>query len=388
MPDFSSLLGMTIFGQNVEGSDLAVVALLVILEGVLSIDNALVLGLLAKRLPARQRQRALTYGLVGAFVFRVIAICTASLLLQWTFVKFLGGAYLAFIAIKHIFFESKEEVDEKIELDEHGHPVIHDREGHDLTPQQEEIELKERVPLPSMAIPGADPESKSKPGPAVRVETAATMRHFWYTVAVIELTDVAFAVDSILAAMALAGSRQDKLWVVVTGGILGVILMRFAAVIFIRLLEKFPRFELAAYLLVLIIGVKLLADWGANSDWSFQQTPAVARSLGSWEPTMIEFEKNRRETVKNYEHWLKENWIFDIPVHDYDDHEHEPIAAELPKDDVVEEPSKIKLPPKVPHLLDFHDLRRPECMTFWIIMLICFGIGFIKPREDETPKVE
>ena len=51
------------------------------------------------------------------------------------------------------------------------------------------------------------------------------MRHFWYTVAVIELTDVAFAVDSILAAMALAGSRQDKLWVVITGGILGVILI-------------------------------------------------------------------------------------------------------------------------------------------------------------------
>src|SRR5215211_7300025 len=102
MPDFPSLLGFTLFGQNMEGADIAVVLLLVVLEGVLSIDNALVLGLLAKRLPASQRKRALTYGLVGAFVFRVIAICTASLLLKWTFVKFLGGAYLAYIAVKHI----------------------------------------------------------------------------------------------------------------------------------------------------------------------------------------------------------------------------------------------------------------------------------------------
>src|SRR5688572_30829575 len=87
------LAQIDIFGQRAEYSDLAVVALLVLLEGVLSIDNALVLGLLAKRLPKHQRARALSYGLIGAFVFRVIAICTASLLLQLPFVKFLGGAY-------------------------------------------------------------------------------------------------------------------------------------------------------------------------------------------------------------------------------------------------------------------------------------------------------
>jgi len=92
------------------------------------------------------------------------------------------------------------------------------------------------------------------------------------TVLVIELTDIAFAIDSILAAIALVGSApaahagtHPKLWVVLAGGMLGVVLMRYAAVVFIRLLERFPRFEEAAYLLVILIGAKLLVDWGLNS---------------------------------------------------------------------------------------------------------------------------
>jgi predicted tellurium resistance membrane protein TerC len=86
------------------------------------------------------------------------------------------------------------------------------------------------------------------------------------------MTDIAFAIDSILAAIALVGGApaghqgpHPKLWVVITGGMLGVILMRFAAVMFIKLLERFPRFEVSAYLLVLVIGGKLLADWGFNT---------------------------------------------------------------------------------------------------------------------------
>lgn len=347
-----------LFGQTVEGSDLAVIALLVVLEGVLSIDNALVLGLLAKRLPPDQRKRALTYGLVGAFVFRVVAICTASLLLQWTFVKFLGGGYLVYIAVRHLFFESHEEEAEKIELDAQGNPILVDAEtGGPLTEKQEELEIEERVPV------YAKPETRQRTGAAA----------FWPTVAIIELTDVAFAVDSILAAMALAGSRTEKLWVVIAGGILGVVLMRFAAVIFIKLLDKFPRFEIAAYLLVTVIGVKLLADWGFNSDWSFDRQPAIASRLGTWKESFEGLEKKRLASIEDYDGWLEKNWIFKLPkqtVH-HDDHEHEE-----PKEE-----GKVEVP-HTPHLLDFHDLRRPECMTFWIIMAVCFGVGFIRPKED------
>src|SRR5688572_22782551 len=114
---------MTLFwGQTVEPSDLFVVGLLVVLEGVLSIDNALVLGLLAKRLPKSLRPRALSYGLIGAFVFRFLAIGMATFLLKWTFVKFLGGAYLVYIALRHLIFESKEGHHETMVVDEEGHP--------------------------------------------------------------------------------------------------------------------------------------------------------------------------------------------------------------------------------------------------------------------------
>ena len=117
----------------------------------------------------------------------------------------------------------------------------------DMDDEQEMIEIRERVPVP---LPE---ETNVKAG-----------WDFWKAVIVIELTDIAFAVDSILAALALVGSSPNdkgfhpKLWVVVLGGIIGLMLMRVAAAMFIKLLEKFPRFETAAYLLVTVIGFKLL----------------------------------------------------------------------------------------------------------------------------------
>lgn len=246
------------WGQTYGNHDLIVILLLVLLEGLLSIDNALVLGLLAKRVPKHLQGRALTYGLVGAFVFRLLAVATASYLLKWRIVKLIGGGYLIYIAVKHLFFESQEEAAETLGTDQEGHLELRDAAtGNPLTDDQEMQEIKERVPVPI-------PEEQLRAG-----------RSFWMTVVVIELTDIAFAVDSILAAIALVGAPpadhpenalHPKLWVVVAGGILGIMLMRVAAAMFIKLLEKFPRFELAAYLLVIVIGLKLLADWGFNSE--------------------------------------------------------------------------------------------------------------------------
>ncbi len=210
-------------GQTFTTNDIAVIGLLVVLEGVLSIDNALVLGLLAKRLDREKQSKALTYGLIGAFVFRLIAIALAQYLLRWRIVKVLGGGYLLWVSLKH-FFLRREVEDEAADL--------------------------------------------AKP-------LRTTTRDFWSVVLAIELTDMAFAVDSILAAIALVGPQPEgteigslhpKLWVVITGGMIGVALMRVAAVLFIRLLEKFPRFETAAYLLVMVIGAKLLLDWWFNAD--------------------------------------------------------------------------------------------------------------------------
>lgn len=182
-------------------NDLVTIGFLVFLEGVLSIDNALVLALLVKPLPHELQKKALTYGLIGAVVFRIIAIGMAAYLMQWEWVKFVGGAYLLYLSIKYVIDKRKDEVKE-----------------------------------------------------AKAPQSAA--RAFWMTVVIVELTDVMFAIDSILTAVALT----QKVWVVMTGGLIGLLAMRFAASLFIKLLDKFPRFEPTAYLLVAIVGVKLLVE--------------------------------------------------------------------------------------------------------------------------------
>ncbi len=357
------LADIEIFGQLLEWPDLLIVGLLIILEGLLSIDNALVLGLLAKRLPKHLRSRALSYGLIGAFVFRVLAIGTASFLLQWTFVKLLGGGYLIFIALKHVMFESGED-EEKYTLDEDGAPhVVDSFTGEDLDVDRENIEIEQRIPIGASLVRQGNTASKldsTADGPYCSTNSF-TASAFWKMVLIIELTDIAFAVDSILAAMALAGSEPEKLWVVVLGGLLGVILMRFAATLFIGLLERFPRFELSAYLLVAVIGIKLVTDWGVNSDWSFDKTPNVAAWLGSAHKSFQDFEHERVKVAEDYHGWLENNWPLGVaPTHDG---------------------HKIK---RTPHIVDFHDVRRPESLIFWLSMAVCFGIGFVPPRR-KTP---
>jgi YkoY family integral membrane protein len=299
------------FSQAFEINDIAVVGLLVVLEGVLSIDNALVLGLLAKRLPKPQQRRALMYGLVGAFAFRFVAIAVAQQLLQWRIIKLLGGGYLIFVAWKYFFIESRQAEDDHFELDTEGAPVlVDDISGRPITGEREESELEARMPVPGLAVlTESEPAVALPPAPS---RSTGTDRKFWTTVGVIELTDIAFAVDSILAAIALVGPApathnglHPKLWVVVTGGLIGLVLMRVAASVFIRLLERFPRFEVAAYLLVAVIGAKLTADWYFNS------------------------------------------------------------AAH-------------------PHRLDFHSPGSLAFWTFWALMLLCLGVGFIpKPTAQK-----
>lgn len=181
----------------ITSNDLFLILLLVFLEGILSVDNALVLAILAKHLPKKEQQKALTYGLVGAFVFRFISLFMVTYLTKWVWVKFIGGGYLVFIAVKNLFFASKKD-------------------------------------------DGFENKTTS----------------FWKTVVLIELTDIAFAVDSILAAVALT----PKLWVVFTGGVLGIIMMRFAASTFIKVIDKYPQLEKTAYLLVLTIGTKVIIE--------------------------------------------------------------------------------------------------------------------------------
>jgi len=190
------------FGQTFAASDLAGVAMLVFLEALLSADNALVLAIMVKHLPKPLQQKALLYGLAGAFVFRLIAILAASIVLSQWWLQAIGAAYLLYLPIKHFM---------------HKH---------------------------------AESSGKAKAGAG-----------FWQTVIAVELTDIAFALDSVLAGIGFIstpeGVRQDKIWVVYLGAIIGIILLRFAASLFVRLLERFPSLDHVAYILVGWVGVKL-----------------------------------------------------------------------------------------------------------------------------------
>ncbi|MFA5866137.1 MAG: TerC family protein [Phycisphaerae bacterium] len=179
-------------------NDLATIATLVVLEGLLSADNALVLAILVRHLPKLQQVKALRYGIIGAFVFRAIGVVTASWLIHYWQFKAAGAAYLLYLTIKHFFFTSHHEVNKN------------------------------------------DPTYRAGPG-------------FWKTIVLVELTDVAFSVDSIVAAVGMT----KKIWIIYLGGIMGIIAMRFVAGTFLRLLDRFPTLERAAYLLVGWIGIKL-----------------------------------------------------------------------------------------------------------------------------------
>lgn len=195
-----------------------VLLVLVTLEGLLAADNALVLAVMVKHLPEEERKKALFYGLVGAFIFRFASLFVISYMVDVWQVQAIGAIYLLFIAINHLF---KKVVKGKAE-------------------ETKEVQETE----------------KKKSG-------------FWLTVLKVEVADIAFAVDSILAAVALAvalpelpigtigGMNAGHFIVIFTGGLIGVVIMRFAANLFVTLLNKKPGLEVAAYLIVGWVGVKL-----------------------------------------------------------------------------------------------------------------------------------
>ncbi|MCA0971110.1 TerC family protein [Halobacillus litoralis] len=203
-----------------------VLLVLVGLEGILAADNALVLAILVKHLPEEKRKKALFYGLFGAFVLRFGSLFVISFLVDVWQVQAIGAAYLLFISIKHLVDKWR------------------DRKKDEAETEEEEI---------------VDAESQKGKG-------------FWATVVKVELADLAFAVDSILAAVALAVALPEtalpdvgsldggQFAVVLAGGMIGIIIMRYAAGVFVNLLKSRPGLEIAAFVIVGWVGVKLLVQ--------------------------------------------------------------------------------------------------------------------------------
>jgi YkoY family integral membrane protein len=191
--------------MDVQLSDFVTIGLLVLLEGLLSADNALVLALMILGLPRRQQKKALRYGLVGAFAFRILATLLATHLIRIEWVKLLGGLYLLYLSYQHFF-----------------------RSG------------------------GA--EERGKPRPA---QPWLGLSALWGTVVKVELVNIAFSVDSILVAVAMS----SKTWVVLSGGLLGIIAIRVVIGQLLAIVRKYPAIVDGAFIIIAWVGVKLLVEY-------------------------------------------------------------------------------------------------------------------------------
>lgn len=194
----------------IEVADLITIFLLVLLEGLLSADNAMVLAVLVLGLPAAQRQKALRYGIGGAFAFRAAATIGATQVIHFSFVQLLGGAYLLYLPYRHF----------------RGHGESDD-----------EPTGRRRTP----------PRAKGWLG----------LSAFWATVVKVELTDIVFAIDSILVAVAMS----NKLWVILTGGLLGIVAMRVVIGKLLALVQRYPALVDGAFVIITWVGVKLFIEY-------------------------------------------------------------------------------------------------------------------------------
>jgi len=182
-----------------------VIISLIIIEGLLSVDNMLAIASMASQLPEHQKKVALRLGLAGAYVFRGAALLFAGFIMENEWVKFLGAFYLIHLMTEH-FSNYAAETD-------------------------------------------SDPETKARPP-----------RTFWTTVIAILLMDLSLSVDNVITAVAMS----PKLWVVYLGVFLGLLTLWLFATVSLKLVERFPILQHTAFLLIGYVGMILLTEMTAE----------------------------------------------------------------------------------------------------------------------------
>jgi len=176
---------------------------IMILEIVLSIDNAAVLAAMVKELPKEQQKKALTYGIAGAYVFRGLALAFASILIKLVWLKVAGGLYLMYLAYKALSSNVEQSGESKMSI---------------------------KIPFLSA---------------------------LWSTIVAIEMMDLVFSIDNVFAAVAFT----PNLWLICGGVFIGILAMRFATTKFVKVLEKNPILERVAYWVIGALGLKLVSSY-------------------------------------------------------------------------------------------------------------------------------
>lgn len=203
----------SIFGSDLEAAFLIILNLILI-ESLLSVDNAAVLATMVMDLPENDRRKALKYGIIGAYVFRGLCLLFATYLIHIWWLKPLGGLYLLYLATAY-FIKKK-------------------------TPEKEDDMLQKK---------------RSK----FYQYTFGKLGPFWATVIMVEVMDLAFSLDNVFAAVAYVENYEQPqgLYLVWIGVFIGILAMRFVAQAFVKLMEKFPFLETSAFLVIGILGIKL-----------------------------------------------------------------------------------------------------------------------------------
>ena len=210
-------------GFDLQSADFVTIGILVLLEGLLSADNALVMAIMVLGLPRADHRKALRYGIVGGFAFRTGATVLAAWLIRVAWIKLLGGLYLAYLTWSH----------------------FHQRNG----------------------------GGKHEPP---RARPALGLSAFWTTVVRVELVNLAFSIDSILVAVAMS----PKMEVVVTGGLLGIVAMRIVAGQLIELIRRYPAIVDGAFVIIGWVAFKLAVEYAHDVGWvQFEIPKAVSLGL-------------------------------------------------------------------------------------------------------------
>lgn len=194
---------------NNPAHSLFVIGNLIIIESLLSVDNAAVLATMVMDLKDEEKEKALKYGIWGAYFFRGLAMLFASVLIKIWWLKPLGGLYLLYLVFdwwKGKQTETKED---------------------DLVDKNSNWFYK---------------------------NTVGVIGSFWATVGLVEIMDMAFSIDNVFAAVAFS----KNIILVCIGVFIGILAMRFIAQWFVKLMEKYPFLETAAFLVIGILGLKLM----------------------------------------------------------------------------------------------------------------------------------
>ena len=245
-------------------ASLAIIGNLIIIESLLSVDNAAVLATMVMDLPQKERDKALKYGIWGAYIFRGLAMIFAAFLLGFWWLKPLGGMYLLWLVVNQ--FKSKLGYGEKGSiifkiLSLFGIMMLIQNDG-----TINELALWSLRSLAAVFIgyliyafiklkeDNEDDGEINKSNNAVYKFFQNKIGVFWSTVILVEIMDMAFSIDNVFAAVAFT----PNIILVCTGVFIGILAMRFIAQWFVKLMEKYKFLETAAFVVIAILGIKLL----------------------------------------------------------------------------------------------------------------------------------